>query len=152
MGALAGWCGRHRSRIAGAAAVALAAAALSAPAGASVRRHVQWETGGGIGGGTGTALAVYTDRTGRAEEGGATARFELTRREWSALRERLRAARFGTLARRYAPTPRILDSTYDIVRHRGRTVTVWTGGDPPRRLVRLIRHLARLHRAHEPSR
>ena len=79
-------------------------------------------------------------------------RFRVSRREWSALNERLRAARFGTLERRYAPDVRIPDGTQEIVRHRGHTVTVETGGDPPRRLERLLRHLARLHERHAPAR
>ncbi len=117
-----------------------------------MRTHVAWETGGGIAGGFGVALTVYADHTARAEERGERARFALTRREWTRLRERLRAARFGSLARRYAPPVRVPDGTYDIVRYRGKAVTVETGGDPPRRLERLIRHLARLHERHAPAR
>jgi hypothetical protein len=35
--------------------------------------------------------------------------------------------------------------------HTGRA-TLETGGDPPRRLERLLRHLARLHERHAPAR
>jgi hypothetical protein len=150
MGALAGRSGRHRARLAGAAAVTLAAGALAAPADAA-RTKVAWETSGGIAGIT-AGLTVHADHTGRATQNGETARFLVTRREWSALNERLRAARFRTLERRYAPEARIPDGTLDVVRHRGHTVTVETGGDPPRRLERLLRHLARLHERHAPSR
>jgi hypothetical protein len=150
MGALARRCGRHRARLAGAAAVALAAAALAAPADAA-RTKVAWETSGGIAGFT-ASLTVYADRSARATTNGERARFDLTRREWSRLGARLRAARFGTLERRYAPPARIPDGTEDIVRHRGRTVVVQTGGEPPARLARLLRHLARLHGRHDPAR
>ena len=95
---------------------------------------------------------MFDDHSARADLNGESARFDLTRREWSKLRERLRAARFRTLAPRYAPEPRVLDGTSETVRYRGRTVTVETGGDPPRRLERLLRHLARLQARHAPAR
>jgi hypothetical protein len=150
MGALARRIGRHRSGLAGAAAVALAAGALAAPADAA-RTRVAWDRSGGIAGIT-ERLTVHADHTGRATLNGETVRFFVTRREWSALGERLRAARFGMLERRYAPPARIPDGTSEVVRHRGRTVTVETGGDPPRRLELLLRHLARLHDRHAPAR
>ena len=148
MGALAGRGGRHRARLAGAAAVALA---LAAPAGAAGKPQVAWTISGGIAVTT-AGLTVYADHHARADVDGERARFHLTDREWSTLRARLRAARFGTLAPRYAPAQRVPDGTSETVRHRGRTVTVETGGDPPRRLVRLLRHLSRLHERHAPSR
>jgi hypothetical protein len=148
MGALARRIGRHRAGLAGAAAVTLA---LAAPAGAAVKTHVAWTISGGIAGTT-AGLTVYTDHSARADVNGERARFALTGREWSALRARLRAARFSTLSPRYAPAQRVPDGTSETVRHRGRTVTVETGGDPPRRLERLLRHLSRLHDRHAPSR
>ena len=150
MGALARRIGRHRSRLAGAAAVALAAGALAAPAEAA-RTKVKWNGGGGLAG-ISVSLTVYADRTAQAETSGKTADFTLTPREWTRLTDRLRAARFRTLERRYAPEPIWPDSTADTVRYRGREVTVWTGGEPPRRLTRLLRCIWRLHDRHEPSR
>jgi len=148
MGALAGRSGRHRAGLAGAALVALL---LAAPAQAAPEK-VRWETSGGIGGITGTSLTVFKDRTARAEEHGDERAFRVGDRRWGQLQRRLRAARFAGLAREYAPPVRIPDGTLDEVRYRGRTVAVETGGDPPRRLQRLIALLARIHRAHAPPR
>lgn len=98
------------------------------------------------------SLTVFTDHTARAEENGKRAAFTLSDREWRRLGERLRAARFRTLEARYVPEPVVPDGTFDTVRYRGRTVTVATGGDPPRRLERLLRHIGRLHERHAPAR
>jgi hypothetical protein len=149
MGALAGRRGRHRAGLAGAALVALLLAAAPADA---ARRHVSWSYGGGIAGITGTSLTVFKDRTARALQDGEARDFTLGDRAWTRLRSRLRAARFGTLERRYAPPIPVADGTYDTVRYRGRAVTVETDGDPPRRLERLIALLARIHGAHAPAR
>jgi hypothetical protein len=99
------------------------------------------------------SLVVYTDHTAVAEENGSAGeRVRITDREWAKLTGRLRAARFRTLEQRYAPEPIFPDSTYDTVRYRGREVTVWTGGEPPARLRRLLRHIWRLHDRYEPAR
>jgi hypothetical protein len=145
MGALAGRRGRHRAGLAGAALLALLL--LAAPAHAAATK-VRWETGGGIAGITGTVLTVHADRTARAEAFGDAADFTLGDRRWAQLGRRLRAARFDTLQRRYRPRLPVADGTFDEVRHRGRAVTVETGGEPPRRLVRLIALLRRIHGAH----
>jgi hypothetical protein len=150
MGALAGRIGRHRARLAGAAAVALAAGALAAPAEAA-RKKLEWRAGGGIAG-ISLSLTVYADHTAQAETRGETSDFTLTAREWRKLTDRLRAARFRSLEETYAPEPIVPDSTYETVRHRGRAVTVWTDGAPPRRLTRLLGYIARLHERHDPPR
>jgi hypothetical protein len=150
MGALAGRIRRHRARLAGAAAVALAAGGLAAP-GEARSTKVDWDAGGGLAALHG-GLQVFTDHTAVWEENGETADVRLTDRQWRRLGERLRAARFRSLERRYAPEPVWPDSTYQTVRHRGRTVEVATGGRPPRRLQRLLRHLSRLHGRLEPGR
>jgi hypothetical protein len=113
---------------------------------------VEWSGGGGIAG-LFSALTVYTDHTAVAEENGTEGdRVRLTDREWHKLNERLRAARFRTLEKRYAPEPIWPDSTSETVRYRGREVTVWSGGEPPRRLDRLLRYIWRLQDRYEPSR
>jgi hypothetical protein len=150
MGALAGRIRRHRPRLAGAAAVALAAGALAAPAEARTTK-VEWDAGGGLAALHG-GLQVYTDRTATWEENGHEAEVRLTDRQWRKLNARLRASRFRTLERSYTPEPVVPDSTFETVRYRGRTVEVATGGDPPRRLERLLRHFTRLHGRLDPGR
>jgi hypothetical protein len=147
MGALAGRIRRHRSRLAGAALLALA---LAAPAEARTTK-VEWDAGGGLAALHG-GLQVYTDHAATWEENGDAAEVRLTDRQWRKLDARLKASRFRTLKRSYAPEPVIPDSTYETVRYRGRTVGVSTGGEPPRRLERLLRHLARLHDRLDPGR
>ena len=113
---------------------------------------MEWSGGGGIAG-LFSSLTVYTDHTAVAEENGtAGERVTLTDREWRKLDARLRAARFRTLEKRYAPEPIWPDSTSETVRYRGREVTVWSGGEPPRRLNRLLRHIWRLQDRYEPAR
>ena len=97
-------------------------------------------------------LTVYKDRTARAETFGDSADFTLGDRRWAQLGRRLRAARFDTLQRRYRPEFPVADGTFDEVRYRGRATTVETGAEPPRRLVRLIALLRRIHGSHLQSR
>jgi hypothetical protein len=148
MGPLARRIGRHRAGLAGAAAVALALAA--APADARTVK-VKWDAGGGLAALHG-GLTVFTDRSATWVENDERADVTLSDRQWRKLGDRLRASRFRTLERRYAPEPVWPDSTYETVRYRGRTVEVATGGEPPRRLERLLRHLARLHGRLDPGR
>ena len=112
---------------------------------------MKWEGGGGIAG-LFASLTVYRDHGARATDNEKHADFTLTGGEWRTLGRRLKAARFGTLEKRYAPTPVIPDSTFDEVTYRGRSVTVATGGHPPRRLQRLLSYLWKLHERHQPSR
>jgi hypothetical protein len=144
MGALAGRSGRHRPRVAGAAAVLTLA--LAAPA-AAAETLVTWTGGGGVAGGLSAVLVVHRDHSARATRDGdaaAARRFELSRREWRRRRDRLAAARFLTLPAEFKPPAPVPDATYESVRYRGHTVTVYTGAVPPGRLERLLTTLGPL--------
>lgn len=112
---------------------------------------VKWDAGGGLAALHG-GLTVFTDHTATWVENEQEADVSLTDRQWRTLNRRLKASRFRTLERSYAPEPVWPDSTYETVRYRGRTVDVATGGEPPRRLKRLLRHLSRLHDRLDPGR
>jgi hypothetical protein len=147
MGALAGRSGRHRSRLAGAAALTLA---LLAPAPAGAKTLLRWSTGGGIAG-SASEMVVHRNHRAHAVEdrdAGSAKDFKLTQREWARLRKRLAASHFRTLHAEYKPPAPVPDGTYESVRYRGHTVTVSTGGVPPGRLERLLTTLYRIYQNH----
>ena len=128
-------------------AVPLAVLALLASAAtAEARRLVRYDVGGGI---AGLASTLVVNRDGSARQTGNRGddrRFTLSRRQLRALKRDLEAARFATLKRRYAPDVLVLDGITEAVTYRGRTVSVTSGADPPARLERVLRRLARLLR------
>ena len=114
-----------------------------------------WTGGGGVAGGVSAVLVVHRDHTARATRNGdaaAARRFELARAEWRRLRDRLDAARFRTLPAEFKPPAPVPDGTYETVRYRGHSVTVYTGAVPPGRLERLLTTLYRIYKRHAASR
>jgi hypothetical protein len=145
MGALAGRLGRHRAGLAGAAGL-IAAAALALPAPAASAPLVRWQVTGGLAP-RDSSLVVQRDRTARVD---GVREVTLGAREFRRLKDRLAAARFKTLKRRYEPDVIVADGITQTVRHRGKAVSVATGAeDVPRRLSRLLRVLGRIHDRHD---
>lgn len=107
---------------------------------------MRWQVAGGLVP-RASSLVVQRDRTARVDDVRAVT---LGRREFRRLKERLAAARFKTLKRRYEPEVLVLDGITETVRHRGKSVSVATGAqDVPRRLSRLLRLLGRIHDRHD---
>ncbi len=103
---------------------------------------MRWQVTGGLAP-RANSMVVHRDRTARVDD---VREVTLGAREFSRLRHRLAAARFGSLKRRYAPEPFVLDGITETVRHRAKAVSVSTGApDVPRRLTRLLRLLGRIH-------
>jgi hypothetical protein len=128
------------------AALASVLALLGSAATAEGKRLVRYDVGGGI---AGLSSTLVVDRDGSAHQTGNRGddrRFTLARRQLRALKRDLKAARFGTLKRRYEPDVLVFDGIAEAVRYRGRTVSVSSGGHPPARLERVLRRLARLLR------
>jgi hypothetical protein len=71
-----------------------------------------------------------------------------------AVRDRLRQARFATLAPVYAPANPVADGFVDTVSYAGRRVRVLTGARPPERLervLRILRSIASVRRLRPPA-
>ena len=123
--------------------LAIAAVLALAPA-AQARTLVRYSAVGGIAG-TNHRLTVGSAGAAVVRDNGRPARhFRLTDRQLRGLRHALRAAHFSTLEHRYAPAYPVLDGIWERVSYRGRTVSVETGADPPKRLQDLLNRLSRL--------
>jgi hypothetical protein len=107
---------------------------------------VRWQVAGGLAP-RDSSLVVHRDRTARVD---AVREVTLGGREFGHLKDRLAAARFTSLKRSYEPDAIVPDGITQIVRHRGKSVSVSTGAHHvPRRLSRLLRVLGRIHDRHD---
>jgi len=120
-------------------------ATFAAPATADAKQLVRYDAGGGIGG---RADRLVVDRDGSARQRGDAGRhdFRVSSKQLRALKRELKAARFGSLKRRYEPDHQVFDGITETVRYGGRSVTVSTGAEPPARFRRVISRLSRLVR------
>jgi hypothetical protein len=118
--------------------------ALLAPAPAAASTLVSYSRAGGLAGES-TSLVVQRDRDAeRTSNRGEDRSWRLSRDRYRDLRAALRAARFKTLAPSYDPRYVVNDGITETVRIRRHTVSVSTGGDPPRRLERALEQLRAL--------
>jgi hypothetical protein len=116
---------------------------LTAAAPATARTIVRYERSGGLAGLHDTLTVSSGGKVAVAGRSG-TRHSTLSAKRLARLKDALAAARFKTLRARYAPPYIVSDGITETVRHAGRTVTVETGGDPPKRLRRLLARLANL--------
>ena len=121
------------------------AAFLTGAASAEAKQLTRYDVGGGI---AGRADHLVISTTGAATQTGSSGdkSFQLSPRSLRALKRDLRDARFSTLKRRYRPRRTVFDGIGQSVRYRGKTVSVSSGAQYPKRLARVLERLARLMR------
>jgi hypothetical protein len=117
------------------------AGVLAAPV--SAKTLVAYERTGGFAGVHDT-VRVGTHGKVTVRRRGSGHGYKLSAKRLKALERAVRDARFGSLRKRYAPAGVISDGYTETVSHAGRTVVVETGGNPPRRLRRLLERLVDL--------
>jgi hypothetical protein len=119
--------------------------ALAGAASAEAKTLVRYEVGGGI---AGRADRLVVEHNGSAHQTGDSGKheFKVSSERLRGLKRALKAARFASLQRRYAPDRVVVDGMSRLVRYRGRTVTVSTGADVPKRLERVLSRLGRIMR------
>ena len=120
-------------------------ATFAATATAEARQLVRYDVGGGIGGRS-DRLAIERDGSARQRGDAGSHDFMVSSKQLRALKRELKAARFGTLKRRYEPDHQVFDGITQVVRYGGRSVSVSSGAEPPARFRRVIRRLSRLMR------
>lgn len=126
--------------------IALAAlAALTGAASAEARQLTRYEVSGGIRGAY-DRLTIATDGAAHQTGDSGEHRFTVSSERLRGLKRALKAARFSTLKRQYKPKFIVFDGTVETVRYRGRSVSVSTGANVPRRLQRVLRRLSRIFR------
>jgi len=127
------------------AALLTVLAVLTGAASAEAKQLTRYDVGGGI---AGRADHLVISTTGAATQAGSSGdkRFQLSTRSLRALKRDLRDARFSTLKRRYRPSRTVFDGIGQSVRYRGKTVSVSSGAQYPKRLARVLERLARLMR------
>jgi hypothetical protein len=118
---------------------------LAAPATAGAKQLTRYEVGGGIAGRY-DRLIVATD--GEAHQTGDSGEhdFTVSSKNLRALKRELKAAKFSTLKRRYKPEFQVFDGTVQSVRYRGKTVTVYTAAEIPKRLSKVLSRISRIMR------
>ena len=120
-------------------------AALTGAASAEAKQLTKYQTGGGLAG-LFSELTIQTDGTAHQTGDSGDHRFTVGPKRLRALKRDLKAARFKTLKRDYQPKGILLDGTTTIVRYRGRSVSVYSGAELPKRLEKVINRLSRLLR------
>ena len=123
-------------------------ATFAATATADAKRLVRYDVSGGLAGRS-ERLVIDGDRTARQTSGKRSEdarRFTVSSKQLRALKRELKAARFTSLKRRYAPRYVVNDGITETVTYKGRSVSVSTGAEAPARLERVIRRLGRLMR------
>ena len=131
------------------AALIAVLATFAATATADAKRLVRYDVSGGLAGRS-ERLVIDGDRTARQTSGRRSEdarRFTVSSKQLRALKRELKAARFASLKRRYAPRYVVNDDITETVTYKGRSVSVSTGADPPARLHRVLRRLGRLMRS-----
>ena len=124
-------------------------ATFAATATADARRLVRYNVSGGLAGRS-ERLVIDGDRTARQTSGRRSEdarRFTVSSKQLRALKRELKAARFTSLKRRYAPPYVVNDGITETVTYKGRSVSASTGADFPARLHRVLRRLGRLMRS-----
>ena len=127
------------------AALLTVVAVLAGAASAEAKQLTRYDVGGGIAGRV-DQLVITTGGTATQTGSSGDHRFKLSTRSLRALKRDLRDARFSTLKRRYRPSRTVFDGIGQSVRYRGKTVSVSTGAQYPKRLARVLERLARLMR------
>jgi hypothetical protein len=122
--------------------LALILTLLLAPA-AQASRLVTYTRTGGIAG-EHTELRINRDRVALLDDRRGHSEGRLGKKRYRALRNALRAAKFETLESSYEPQAVVSDGITETARFHGRTVSVSTGGDPPKRLERALAKLRAL--------
>jgi hypothetical protein len=119
---------------------------LAAPATAGAKQLTRYDVGGGIAGRY-DRLIVATD--GEAHQTGDSGEhdFTVSSKNLRALKRALKAAKFSTLKRRYKPEFQVFDGTVQSVRYRGKTVTVYTAAEIPKRLSKVLSRISRILRS-----
>jgi hypothetical protein len=120
-------------------------AALTGAASAEAKQLTKYQVGGGLAGRF-DELTVQTD--GRAKQTGDSGdhRFTVSSTRLRSLKRALKAARFKTLKSSYKPKGQVFDGTTTVIRYRGRSVSVYSGADIPKRLATAMSRLGRLMR------
>ena len=121
------------------------AALLAGAASAEAKQLTRYDVGGGIAGRV-DHLVITTGGTATQTGSSGDHKFQPLDSSLRALKRDLRDARFSTLKRRYRPSRTVFDGIGQSVRYRGKTVSVSTGAEYPRRLARVLERLARLMR------
>ena len=121
-------------------------AALTGAASAEAKQLTKYQVGGGLAG-LYSELTIQTD--GKANQTGDSGdhRFTVSSKRLRALKRALKAARFKTLKSSYKPKAQVFDGTTTVIRYRGRSVSVYSGADVPKRLATAISRVARLMRS-----
>ena len=124
-------------------AVLVAFLILAVPASADAKRLVRYGVTGGLAPSS-ELLVVNTDgharQTGRAD----VRSFTLTAKQLRGLKRDLKDARFKSLKRIYQPEFPVMDGQTRTVSYKGRSISVSTMAEVPKRLSRVLRRLARL--------
>ena len=120
-------------------------AALTGAASAEAKQLTKYQVGGGLAGRF-DELAIQTD--GKAHQTGDSGdhRFTVSAKRLRSLKRALKAARFKTLKTSYKPEAQVFDGTTTVIRYRGRSVSVYSGAEIPKRLATVMNRLGRIMR------
>jgi hypothetical protein len=124
---------------------AIAALLIPGAATASAKQLTRYEIGGGLAGHS-DKLTISTG--GKADQTGDSGNhdFTVSARTLRALKRELRAAKFKTLKRSYKPKVTVFDGTTQRLTYRGRSVSIHTGAEIPKRLSTVLRRISRIMR------
>ena len=120
-------------------------AALTGAASVEAKQLTKYQVGGGLAGRF-NELTIQTD--GKAKQTGDSGdhRFTVSAKRLRSLKRALKAARFKTLKRAYSPEGQVFDGTTEVIRYRGRSVSVSSGAEIPKRLAAVVSRLSRIMR------
>jgi hypothetical protein len=120
-------------------------AALTGAASAEAKPLTKYQVGGGLAGRY-SELTLQTD--GRALQTGDNGEhhFKVSAKRLRGLKSALKAAKFKTLKRSYAPDGQVFDGTTQVIHYRGKSVSVSSGAELPARLAKVINRLSRILR------
>jgi hypothetical protein len=126
-------------------AVLVAFLVLAVPASADAKRLVRYDITGGL---APASERLVVNRDGHARQTGRDGprSFTLTAEQLSGLEHDLKQARFKSLRRTYQPDFPVMDGQTQTVTYKGRSVSVYTEAEIPKRLSRVLRRLGRLMR------
>ena len=91
-------------------------------------------------------ILIATDGEAHQTGDGGEHRFTVSAKRLRGLKSALKAASFKTLKRSYEPKGQVFDGITQIVRYRGRSVSISTGAEVPPRLAKVINRLSRILR------
>jgi hypothetical protein len=120
-------------------------AALAPAAGAEAKQLTRYVVGGGLAGRVDTVV-IQTNGNAHQSGDGGEHRWKLSSKRLRALKSAFKAARWSSLKREYRPKFPVNDGTTQTVTYRGKQITIATGGEPPRRLERVIARIRRVMR------